>query len=132
MFETAWLLPILWYTWQLQDARSRLRANRACLAILAEQAQPQGPHNLAEVYRLPSEETAATKAQDRSQHLAEPGQQSYAPNGVVPVWLAGGESLWLLRNRMRETFTSGSVGRAPGNRCLYPEADLENAAQFLW
>jgi hypothetical protein len=23
---------------------------------------------------------------------------------------------------MRETFTSGSVGRAPGNRCLYPEA----------
>jgi hypothetical protein len=24
---------------------------------------------------------------------------------------------------MRETFTTGSVGRAPGNRCLYPEAD---------
>ena len=24
---------------------------------------------------------------------------------------------------MREIFTSGSVGRAPGNRCLYPEAD---------
>jgi len=24
---------------------------------------------------------------------------------------------------MRETFTSGSVGRAPGNRCLYPELD---------
>ena len=24
---------------------------------------------------------------------------------------------------MRETFTSGSVGRAPGNRCLYPEGD---------
>jgi hypothetical protein len=24
---------------------------------------------------------------------------------------------------MRETFTSGSVGRAPGNRCLDPEAD---------
>jgi len=22
---------------------------------------------------------------------------------------------------MRENFTSGSVGRAPGNRCLYPE-----------
>jgi hypothetical protein len=22
---------------------------------------------------------------------------------------------------MREIFTSGSVGRAPGNRCLYPE-----------
>src|SRR5262245_61523162 len=32
-----------------------------------------------------------------------------------------GESWWLPRNRMRETFTSGSVGRAPGNRCLYPE-----------
>ena len=26
---------------------------------------------------------------------------------------------------MRETFTSGSVGRAPGNRCLYPEGDWE-------
>jgi len=25
---------------------------------------------------------------------------------------------------MREIFTSGSVGRAPGNRCLYPEADV--------
>jgi len=24
---------------------------------------------------------------------------------------------------MRENFTYGSVGRAPGNRCLYPEAD---------
>ena len=24
---------------------------------------------------------------------------------------------------MREIFTSGSVGRAPGNRCLYPETD---------
>jgi len=24
---------------------------------------------------------------------------------------------------MREIFTSGSVGRAPGNRCFYPEAD---------
>ena len=26
---------------------------------------------------------------------------------------------------MRETFTSGSVGRAPGNRCLYPEPDCQ-------
>lgn len=25
------------------------------------------------------------------------------------------------RNRMREIFTYGSVGRAPGNRCFYPE-----------
>jgi len=25
---------------------------------------------------------------------------------------------------MRENFTSGSVGRAPGNRCLYPEIDI--------
>ncbi len=24
---------------------------------------------------------------------------------------------------MRETFKSGSVGGAPGNRCFYPEAD---------
>ncbi len=24
---------------------------------------------------------------------------------------------------MRESFTYGSVGRAPGNRCLYPELD---------
>ena len=26
---------------------------------------------------------------------------------------------------MREIFTYGSVGRAPGNRCLYPEADAK-------
>src|SRR6516164_3547740 len=49
------------------------------------------------------------------------GQQSDAPHRVKLVWLAMGESLWLPRNRMRETFTSGSVGRVPGNRCLYPE-----------
>ena len=24
---------------------------------------------------------------------------------------------------MRESFTYGSVGRAPGNRCLYPEPE---------
>jgi RNA-directed DNA polymerase len=29
------------------------------------------------------------------------GQQSYAPNGVSPVWLATGASCWLPRNRMR-------------------------------
>ena len=28
------------------------------------------------------------------------------------------------RNRMREIFTYGSVGGAPGNRCFYPEVDL--------
>jgi len=51
------------------------------------------------------------------------GQQRDAPNGVSPVWFAIGASFWLRRHRMRATFTSGSVGRAPGNRCLYPEAD---------
>ena len=29
---------------------------------------------------------------------------------------------------MREIFTSGSVGRAPGNRCLYLEAYTKNHA----
>jgi len=32
-------------------------------------------------------------------------------------------SLWRPRNRMREIFTYGSVGGAPGNRCFYLEAD---------
>ncbi|OEU62106.1 MAG: hypothetical protein BBJ57_01045 [Desulfobacterales bacterium PC51MH44] len=31
---------------------------------------------------------------------------------------------------MRESFTYGSVGRAPGNRCLYPENDINNAGQI--
>src|SRR2546427_12398015 len=53
------------------------------------------------------------------------GQQSYAPNAESPVWLAIDRSLWLPRNRMRETFTSGSVGTVPGNRCLYPESDRQ-------
>jgi len=44
------------------------------------------------------------------------GQQSDAPNGVSPVWLAMGDSLWLARNRMRETITSGSVGIATRSR----------------
>jgi len=29
---------------------------------------------------------------------------------------------------MREIFTSGSVGGAPGNRCFYLEADGEHSA----
>ena len=53
------------------------------------------------------------------------GQQSEAPNGVSPVWFATDASGWLPRNRMRSWRTSGSVGRAPGNRCLYPESDGE-------
>ena len=31
---------------------------------------------------------------------------------------------------MRESFTYGSVGRAPGNRCLYPEVDPQHRAEF--
>jgi len=31
---------------------------------------------------------------------------------------------------MREIFTYGSVGRAPGNRCFYPEADPQSYAPF--
>ena len=31
---------------------------------------------------------------------------------------------------MRESFTSGSVGRAPGNRCLYPEPDRKSQSVF--
>src|SRR4029450_13380831 len=55
-------------------------------------------------------------------HIEEgQGQQSDAPNGVSPVWFASGVSWWLPRNRMRSLRTSGSVGRAPGNRRLYPE-----------
>jgi len=34
---------------------------------------------------------------------------------------------------MREIFTYGSVGRAPGNRCLYPEADSQGGvALAVW
>ncbi len=44
---------------------------------------------------------------------------SYPQKGIAP------------RNRMRENFTSGSVGRAPGNRCLYPEADAKSRAADL-
>jgi hypothetical protein len=32
---------------------------------------------------------------------------------------------------MREIFTYGSVGRAPGNRCLYPEPDTGDRANKL-
>jgi RNA-directed DNA polymerase len=63
--------------------------------------------------------------QPRSMHNISrgQGQHSEAPHGVSPVWGAIGDRFWLPRNRMRETITSGSVGRAPGNRCLYPEGD---------
>jgi len=32
---------------------------------------------------------------------------------------------------MREIFTSGSVGGAPGNWCFYPEESIEAIAPFL-
>jgi hypothetical protein len=38
-------------------------------------------------------------------------------------------SRWLLTNRMNELFTSGSVGGAAGNRCLYPARDLAKCDQ---
>jgi len=31
---------------------------------------------------------------------------------------------------MRENFTYGTVGRAPGNRCLYPEPDRKSRRVF--
>ena len=31
---------------------------------------------------------------------------------------------------MRESFTYGSVGRAPGNRCLYPAPDRKSRGDF--
>src|SRR5262249_44095623 len=43
-----------------------------------------------------------------------------------------GESLWLLRNRMRETFTSGSVGKALGNQCLYPACSVGESAMTFY
>ena len=39
-------------------------------------------------------------------------------------------SRWLLTNRMNELFTSGSVGGAAGNRCLYPAPDLAIGGDF--
>ena len=36
------------------------------------------------------------------------------------------------RNRMREIFTYGSVGGAPGNRCFYLELDQRARAFFRW
>ena len=38
-------------------------------------------------------------------------------------------SRWLLTNRMNELFTSGSVGGAAGNRCLYPAPDQAERAR---
>ena len=42
-------------------------------------------------------------------HSGLPERSSVRSKGLKP------------RNRMRETFTSGTVGGAPGNRCFYPE-----------
>jgi len=39
-------------------------------------------------------------------------------------------SLWQPRNRMREIFTYGYVGRAQGDRCLYQEPDPKQRAVF--
>src|SRR5262245_51687507 len=92
MRHTAWRRPLRGYPWQCQEARSRLRAYRASVALLAQQTQPQGPHTLAEVYGVLRAETAVSKAQDHAQHLAGPGTAKVALHGVSPVWLASGAS----------------------------------------
>ena len=81
------------YTWQFQDACSGFRAYRACLAGLAEQAQPQGPHTLAEVRRLLASETAAPDAQDHTQHLAEPGTAKLCAKRGVACLVRHGRKL---------------------------------------
>ena len=84
--NTAGLLPIRWYTWQLQEARSGLRASRACVALRAQHAQPHGPHKLAEGCGLLTSPIAAAETQNHSQHLAGPGSaQLGAKRGVACV-----------------------------------------------
>jgi len=39
----------------------------------------------------------------------------------LPEWFSVRSKGLKPRNRMKETFTSGSVGGAPGNRRFYPE-----------
>jgi hypothetical protein len=73
MCQTARLFPIVWDPWQFPAARSGLRADRAGVALRAEQTPPHGPHPLAEVCRFPTEETVATHTQDQAHHLAVPG-----------------------------------------------------------
>ncbi len=41
-----------------------------------------------------------------------------ASSDILAVWKRAAP-----RNRMREIFTSGSVGGAPGNRCFYPDGN---------
>ena len=41
------------------------------------------------------------------------------------------DAIGAITHNMREVFTFGSVGRAPGNRCLYPEAGLSFLCEFL-
>ena len=58
---------------------------------------------------------------------------SLEPN-FMPVWFSNSVKGLEPRNRMREIFTYGSVGGAPGNRCFYPENEirymLEKAQQM--
>src|SRR5439155_20789058 len=93
MFKTARLLPILWYTWQLQDARSGFRAYRAGLALLAQHAQPQGPHKLAEVCGFLTSATAAAETQNPPPHLAGPGSAKLCAKRGVACLVSHGRKL---------------------------------------
>ena len=91
--------------------------------VLVEPQKPQGQNYMGKVRAIPKDLPFAT-AQDNSRNLKPAGQQSSFACGLVSHWLADGEwetaSLRLLTNRMSESFTSGSVGGAAGNRRFYP------------
>jgi len=57
-----------------------------------------------------------------SQGIAK-GSKVMRQTGCRLFGLPLASSLWLPKNRMREIFKYGFVGRAPGDRCLYPEPD---------
>ena len=56
------------------------------MALLAQHAQPHGPHKLAEVCGFLTSQIAAAETQHHSQHLAGPGSaQLCAKRGVACV-----------------------------------------------
>ena len=92
--DTARPCPILGDTGQRHEARSRRRASRARWARLAEQTQLHGPPPRAAVCRCLASETAASKAQDPSQHLAAPGTATGCAKRGVACLVSHWQKLW--------------------------------------
>src|SRR4030095_4708270 len=103
---------VLWHPRQLPPHGGGVAARGKSLAVLVAASESEG-HAHREQAGVVAGALSVTPTQDRPQHLRPPaGQQQVCAREV--------SRLWLLRNRMSESLTYGSVGGPVGQPPALP------------